>query len=101
MDSAPTKAAAGIVSTQAQTIFVASPQRTAFRRWMEPTPAIAPAVTWVVEIGRCAYSVANKMVIAAAVSAQNPLRGFNLVKRAPIVCTIRQPPDNVPSAIAP
>ena len=38
-------AAAGIVSTQAHTILVAMPQRTAFIRWMVPTPAIAPAMT--------------------------------------------------------
>jgi hypothetical protein len=41
----PTRADAGIVNTQAQAMFVAMPQRTALMRWMEPTPAIAPAVT--------------------------------------------------------
>jgi hypothetical protein len=41
----PTNAEAGIVKTQAQAMLVATPQRTAFKRWMEPTPAMAPAVT--------------------------------------------------------
>ena len=31
---------------------------------MEPTPAMAPAVTWVVETGRCRPSVANMIEIA-------------------------------------
>jgi hypothetical protein len=36
---------AGIVSTQAHTMFVAKPQRTALTLCTEPTPAIAPAMT--------------------------------------------------------
>jgi len=34
-----------------------------------------------------------------AVSAQNPPAGFSFVIRVPIVLTIRQPPESVPSAI--
>src|SRR5689334_11084939 len=75
-DTAPTSAAAGIVSTQAHTMFVASPQRTALRRWMDPTPTIAPAMTCVVETGTFVY-VAKMIDSAAAVSAQNPPRGFS------------------------
>src|ERR1700722_16523250 len=100
IDNQPTSAAAGMVRIHAQRMLVANPQRTAFRRWIEPTPAMAPAVTCVVETGRCAYSVANRIEIAAAVSAQNPLRGFRRVRREPMVCTIRQPPESVPSAMA-
>src|SRR5450432_3052279 len=44
-------AAAGIVSTQAQIMSVARPQRTAFIRWMLPTPTMAPAMACVVETG--------------------------------------------------
>ena len=44
-------AAAGMVSTHAQTMLVAMPQRTAFIRWMLPTPAMAPAMACVVETG--------------------------------------------------
>jgi hypothetical protein len=40
------------------------------------------------------------MESAAPVSAQNPVRGFNRVRRVPIVLTTRQPPLNVPSPIA-
>jgi hypothetical protein len=43
--------------------------------------------------------VANRMESAAAVSAQNPLRGLSLVRRAPTVWTMRHPPSNVPSAM--
>src|SRR5437660_11125707 len=38
--------------------------------------------------------------MAAPVSAQNPPIGFSLVIFEPMVCTIRQPPEIVPSAIA-
>jgi hypothetical protein len=44
-------AAAGMVSTQAHTMLVAMPQRTAFMRWMLPTPAMAPAMACVVDTG--------------------------------------------------
>ena len=97
--SQPIVAEAGIVSTQAHMIFVASPQRTAFSRWMAPTPAMEPATTWVVEIGR-PKRVAKSMDNAAAVSAQTPLRGRSRVNRDPIVCTMRQPPLSVPKEIA-
>jgi hypothetical protein len=92
-------AEAGIVSTQAQRMLMASPQRTAFIRWMLPTPAMEPAMTWVVETG-CLRIVAKRMEIAAAVYAQNPPRGLSLVRRLPIVWIIRHPPLIVPRAIA-
>ena len=43
--------AAGIVSTQAQTIWPATPQRTADSRRVAPTPTIAPVIAWVVLTG--------------------------------------------------
>ena len=41
---AATKADAGIVSTQAQTMLPATPQRTADIFWAEPTPTMAPVM---------------------------------------------------------
>ena len=96
---AATIADTGIVKTQAQTIFFTSPQRTALSRWILPTPAIDPAMTWVVDTGS-RKNVANKIEIAADVSAQNPPLGFRRVSRPPIVWTIRQPPLKVPRAMA-
>src|SRR5581483_8411353 len=49
--SAATAAAAGIVSTHAVTMFPATPQRTAERRFVAPTPMTAPETTCVVESG--------------------------------------------------
>ena len=43
--------APGKVSTQAPTMLPATPQRTAERRFVEPTPMIADVMVWVVEIG--------------------------------------------------
>ena len=42
---------AGIVNTQAHTICLATPQRTAERREVEPTPTIAPVIVCVVLTG--------------------------------------------------
>ena len=50
-DSHAMVAAAGMVSSQAHMILVAMPQRTAFNRWMLPTPAMAPAMACVVDTG--------------------------------------------------
>src|SRR4051812_22564707 len=49
--SAATIADAGIVNTQAQTICLATPHRTAERREVEPTPTIAPVMVCVVLTG--------------------------------------------------
>ena len=46
--TAPTAAAAGIVSTHAHTICRATPQRTADSRRVAPTPTIAPVIVCVV-----------------------------------------------------
>ena len=53
----------------------------------------------VVEIG-VPREIAAKMVTAPPSSAQNPCIGLIWVMREPIVCTMRQPPTNVPTAIA-
>ena len=66
---------------------------------MLPTPAMEPAITWVVETGWC-RKVAKRIEAAAEVSAQKPPRGLSFVRREPIIWTIRQPPLSVPSAIA-
>ena len=92
-------AAAGIVRTHAQTILPATRHFTADSRVVDPTPAIAPVIVCVVETGIPINVAANK-VIEPAVSAQKPPTGRSFVIFDPIVWTIRQPPDNVPSAIA-
>ena len=92
-------AAAGIVRTHAQAILPATRHLTAESRVVEPTPAIALVIVCVVETG-IPENVAPKIVIAPAVSAQNPPTGLSLVIFEPIVWTIRQPPESVPSAIA-
>jgi hypothetical protein len=80
-------------------MLVATPQRTALSRCTEPTPAIAPVITWVVDTPT-PNAVAIKIDIAPAVSAQKPPRGLRRVIREPMVCTMRQPPLNVPSPMA-
>src|SRR4029453_9806748 len=90
---------AGIVKTHAHTIRPAMPQGTADKRRMEPTPIIAPVMVCVVLTGtpRC---VAVNNEIAPAVSAAKPPTGWSLVIFDPIVWMMRQPPDNVPRAMA-
>src|SRR5436305_10096749 len=97
--TAPMKAAAGIGSIQAQTIWRATPQRTAERRRVAPTPTIAPVIVCVVETGM-PKELAMKSVIAPAVSAAKPPTGCSFVIFEPIVWMIRQPPDSVPRPIA-
>src|SRR6266404_6259191 len=93
-------AAAGIVKTQAQTIRPATRHFTADRRVVDPTPAIAPVIVCVVDTGMPNMVAPNK-VTAPAVSAQKPPTGRSFVIFEPIVCTMRQPPESVPRAIAP
>ena len=61
-------AAIGMVSTQAQTIWPATPQRTAESRRVEPTPMIAPVIVCVVLTGMPNIEAPNRQT-AAAVSA--------------------------------
>src|SRR5688500_15752412 len=98
-ETAATNAAAGIVRIQAQTMRPATPHLTADNLRVAPTPTIEPVIVCVVETG-VPVMVTYASVSAAAVSAQKPPTGLSLVIRVPIVWTMRQPPDNVPKAIA-
>ena len=89
-----------MVITHAQTILPAIPQRTADSRRVEPAPTIAPVMVCVVETGM-PRKVARYSEEAAAVSAEKPPIGLSAVIFCPRVLTIRQPPDSVPSAMAP
>ena len=97
--AAPITAAPGMVKIQAQTMFMVTPQRTAESRLAEPTPDMAPVITWVVLTGTPRW-VARKMLVALAVSAETPSIGLILVIFCPIVLTMRQPPVHVPNAMA-
>src|SRR2546427_9564683 len=92
-------AAAGMVSPPPQTIRPATPQRTADSLVVAPTPTIAPVITCVVEAGMPATALMARGV-APAVSAAKPPTGLSLVIFMPIVLTIRQPPQAVPSPMA-
>src|SRR5207249_4069093 len=92
-------AAAGIGRSHAHTTCPATPQRTAERRWAAPTPEIAPVMVWVVLTGIPKWDATNS-VIAPLVSAQKPPNGVSLVRRWPMVFTMRHPPDMVPSPMA-
>src|SRR5262245_64231837 len=70
--------AAGIVSTQAQTICRATPQRTADRRRVAPTPTMEPVIVCVVLTGT-PISVAVMSDAAAPVSAAKPPTGCSFV----------------------
>ncbi len=63
-----------MVKTQAHIIFPATPQRTALRRFVDPTPIMAPDIVWVVLTGIPATE-APIIEMAAAVSAQKPPMG--------------------------
>ena len=89
----------GIVMIHAQSKFTVTPQRTAERRLVAPTPMIDPAMVCVVLTGIFIVSVI-KSVMAPAVSAATPSKGVTFVMRLPIVFTIFHPPLNVPSAMA-
>src|SRR4051794_41325025 len=88
-----------MVRIQAHTTRPATPHRTAESRWIDPTPTIAPVIVWVVETGM-PWAETKKRVAAAADSAATPPDGCSFVIREPRVWTTRQPPDNVPRAMA-
>src|SRR5688572_11263580 len=95
---AETIPAAGIVKTHATTMLRATPQRTAERVCKLPTPIMDPVIVCVVDTGMPS-SVAVNSAIALDVSAQNPPTGLSFVIFIPMVLTMRQPPNAVPSAI--
>ncbi|SIK92744.1 Uncharacterised protein [Mycobacteroides abscessus subsp. abscessus] len=88
-----------MVSTQAQTILPARPQRTALNLRVVPTPTMAPVMVCVVDTGMPRIAARNR-VKAPPDSAQNPPTGLSLVIFCPMVFTMRQPPNIVPAAIA-
>jgi len=88
-----------MVRIQARTIFPANPQRTPESRFVAPTPMIAPVIVCVVLTGIPPNAVMSS-VRPPAVSAQNPPAGLSFVIFCPMVLTMRQPPSNVPIAIA-
>ena len=98
-EAAAMSAEQGIVRIQAVTMLRATPQRTALRRSLVPTPMIALEMTWVVETGipKCD---APRMIVAAVVSAAKPWTGSSFTTRWPIVFMIRQPPAAVPRDMA-
>ena len=89
---------AGIVKTQAVTMFPTTRHLTACACKVVPTPIIDVEITCVVLNGipKCE---AAKIRVAADVSAANPCIGFNLIILCPIVFMIFQPPFIVPVAI--
>ena len=89
----------GIVMIHAQTMFPATPHRTALMRFKEPTPMIAPVIVCVVLTGIPKAEATNKLVAAPA-SAQKPSTGRSFATFCPIVFTILQPPNIVPAAMA-
>src|SRR5258707_2691862 len=74
---APIRAEIGIVRTHAQTMRPATPQRTAERRRVAPTPTIAPVMVCLVDTGM-ANELARNSVAAPAVSAADPPAGCSL-----------------------
>lgn len=89
----------GMVRTQAHMIRPATPHLTALKRFTEPTPMMAPVMVWVVLTG-IPKKAEVKSETAAPVSAQNPSTGLSLVTFCPMVFTMRQPPNIVPSEMA-
>src|SRR5687768_3906193 len=88
-----------MVSIHAHNRLMVTPQRTADKRFVAPTPIIDPAIVWVVLTGIPKCSVRYN-VAAPAVSALTPSSGVTFVIRVPIVLTIFQPPLIVPTAMA-
>ena len=84
---------------QAVTIPFATPQRTARTFFAAPTPIMQPVMVCVVDTGIPSSVAANSM-IEPPVSAQQPWTGVNRVILLPMVWTMRQPPNRVPSAMA-
>jgi hypothetical protein len=87
-----------MVKIQAQTMLLASPSAPAVLR-TEPTPTMAPVMVWVVDTGTPS-AVAMNSEAAPPVSAQKPPTGLSLVRRCPMVLTMRQPPNMVPMPMA-
>src|SRR5215468_7499596 len=98
-DSAPTAPAAGIVSNHATTMRCTTFQCTVPPARPRPAPMIPPETVCVVESEKPKYDDA-RIVVEDAVSAEKPCGDWISVTRVPSVLITRQPPENVPSAIA-
>ena len=70
---APSKAVTGMVSTQAQTIFLASAHLTALNLFEAPTPIIADEITCVVLTGAPMDDAASITAAAAVCAAKPPI----------------------------
>ena len=71
--------------------------RTAFTRFVAPTPMIAEVITCVVEIGALNRNAEVNMIDAPVASAANPCGGSSSMIFRPSVRMIRHPPAYVPS----
>src|SRR3954463_8993552 len=94
---AATIAAAGRVTIQAITMFPATPQRTADRRLVEPTPMMAEVIVCVVDTGACQMNAVAYRMLAAVAAAANPCGGSSSMTLRPSVRMIRHPPAYVPN----
>ena len=94
----PISALMGIVRIQANMMRRATPHLTVLAPIVVPTPIMDEQMTCVVLTGIPAMD-APRIVAAPAVSAANPCTGRSLVILYPMVLTIRQPPERVPSAM--
>ena len=99
IDTAASSALSGSVKTHAVTMLPATPQRTAERRLLAPTPMMHALMQWVVDTGTPRW-LAPRMTNAPLVSAANPCSGVMRMILLPIVLMMRCPPADVPRAIA-
>ena len=93
------RAAPGRVKIHAYRILAVTPQRTAEKRLIAPTPMTDEVIVWVVLTGSPMCAVARSTA-AAPVSAANPCTGSNFTIPMPSVRTIFHPPTVVPNPIA-
>ena len=70
----------------------ATPQRTAEKRLVAPTPITEEVITCVVETGK-PYCAVPSITALATVCAANPLTGVSEKMRRPRVRMMRQPPE--------
>jgi len=70
----------------------ATPQRTAEKRRVAPTPMIEDEMTCVVDTGS-PYWALPSMTALATVCAAKPLAGVSWMMRRPSVRMMRQPPE--------
>ena len=78
-------------------MFLATPQRTADRRLVAPTPMIVEVMVCVVDMGAPKVRPATYRIDAAEASAANPWGGSRWMILRPSVRMIRHPPEYVPA----